>query len=243
VERIPEDWKKYPLALIGTLPAIPPGALCLSLSALGSPGAPVITDFYLVVGVPAEELLFTLTALEACGADPGQIVIYGNPHECPEGFGSLESITEESAEELRARLLQKLQARRQLRLAAAFRQAKTNVLGRQLPEAQLMRTLDITRIAHALCCAYAVTPAIHLRLLHNCLAGEFLLPPTWSAEAPPEILIPETAALLYQALSQEMAPREALREKLNSLSYRARNELLHHVENCVGALTGGKHAA
>lgn len=243
MDRIPEDWKKYPLVLIGSLPAIPPGALCLSPSALGAPGSPLLHDFYLVIGVPASELAATLIAAQASGAEPDQVVVYGNAGDCTGGFGVLDAVPDETAEELRARLLLKLQARRQLRLSAAFHAARRDGIELRLSGDQLSNALDVTRIAHALCCAYSLAPGLHSRLLRGCLQGEPIRT-AWTAEAPPEHLIPETAALVHQALLRGTPLREALREKTAGLSYRARNELLHHVENCVGALTGnGKHAA
>jgi hypothetical protein len=197
VDHTSDDWKKYPLVVIGSLPAIPPGAVSIAPAALGAPGTPCLNDFYVVVALTSESRPATLIALAAGGVAEQQVVVYLRPGECaPTGeFGSL------------------------------------------------TRTLDITRIAHALCCGYSLSPAVHARVLRDCLAGAYDVQSSWAGEISPEILVPGAAEGVHRALVKGVSVREALRDRLVPLSYRARTELLHHCESCVGAVTGARHAA
>jgi hypothetical protein len=245
VDRTSDDWKKYPLAVIGSLPAIPPGAVSLAPTVLGAPGTPCLNNFYVVVALGAESLQATLADLAACGVAEQQVVVYLKAGDCAPGgeFGSLEALEGESNEELRARLLNKLLSQRQRQLPAALRAAHDQGLDRLLAEPALTRTLDVTRIAHALCCGYSLPPAVHARVLRDCLAGAFDVQSSWTGEISPELLVPGAAEGVHRALVKGVSVREALRDRLAPLSYRARTELLHHCESCVGAVTGARNAA
>jgi hypothetical protein len=245
VDHTSDDWKKDPLVVIGSLPAIPPGAVSIAPAALGAPGTPCLNDFYVVVALTSESRPATLIALAAGGVAEQQVVVYLRPGECaPTGeFGSLEALDGESNEELRARLLNKLQSQRQRQLPAALRIAHEQGLDHLVAEPTLTRTLDITRIAHALCCGYSLSPAVHARVLRDCLAGAYDVQSSWAGEISPEILVPGAAEGVHRALVKGVSVREALRDRLVPLSYRARTELLHHCESCVGAVTGARHAA
>lgn len=244
MDAISDDWKKYPLLVIGSLPAMPPGALSLAPSALGAPGAPRPADYYVLIAVSPEAAQPLLLELASAGTRAEQVLLYGAAAaDYAESFGIIEALDDETAEEFRARLLQKLAGQRQRQLPAVLAEAQKGGIQGRLSGNELAAVLDVTRLAHALACAYGLAPAAHARVLRACLAARPEKEEPWASEASPESLIPGAAAMLYAALVENKPAREALRARISSLSYRARTELLHHAESCLGALTGAKHAA
>ncbi|MGZ3656156.1 MAG: hypothetical protein ACXVB9_20915 [Bdellovibrionota bacterium] len=242
MDRISDNWKKYPLLVIGEFPAMPAGAELLALSDAASHN---LNDFYFVV---AQNHAVAVAELLRAKVRPEQIVVYLRAdsffdHPSQLCFGWLDQLEAESGDELRARLLNKLEGQRQKKLLSAFGEANESEITRRLPEAELNRRLDITRIAHSLCCGYGLGPAAHWRILHACLNTGMPEGETWAGDPPVECLIWEAAVFLHDTLAGGKAVREAIRERSTALNYRTRTEFLHQVENCLSALTGARHVA
>jgi hypothetical protein len=241
VDLIADNWKKYPLLVIGELPIALPEAF--PFSAAGANGQPV-NNFYVLVSVSGTELGPTLAKLEEAGLCAAQILPMLRPeepfsHPRQAFLGLFDLIEGESPEEFRTRLLGKLEGQRQKMLSLAFQEAADLGLARQLSEIELSAALDSCRVAHALACGYSFSPLAHLRVLRRCLEPA-ACQGAWPADISAERLIVETSRLLVLCFRHSHSFREQLKEKGAALPFRARSDLLHQVETTLGHLLGGK---
>lgn len=250
VDLIADNWKKYPLLLIGgEFPVSLPEAISFPVSGIGSPGSLPINDFYVLLSVAENELASVLSRLEAVGLSPAQVLPLLKPetpfsHPKQAYLGIFDLIAGESPEEFRARLLGKLEAQRQKMLCVALVEANESGILRALPEHELAAALDTCRMAHALACSYSLSPMAHVRVLRLCLGAAPAHSLSWPADLAIESLIVEASNLLLECFKNSQNFREMLKERAGALPFRARNELLHHVESCLGHLLRGKsHAA
>lgn len=243
MDRIADNWKKYPLLVIGAIPAPLPGAISYPAEAIGTPDSLPIHDFYVIVAVAPAQVEATLARLEQIRLSPAQIIVFlpteipfSHPHK---GFmGVIDGIEGQNAEDFRIRMLSKLESQRQKKLCYALQEAMDNGLPRRRSEAELARALDACRIAHTLACGYALSPLLHARVLRMSLEKEATNPDPWPNDISPERLIVETAVLLLDCFHKGAGFRELLKEKSAALPFRARNDLLHHIETCLAFLTG-----
>lgn len=249
MDRLADNWKKYPLLVIGT-PSIPlPGALELPVSAIGSPGTIPLHDFYVLVCLPAAQAEAAIARLAEAGLPPEQALAWLPSGQGPLGApqpwtGQLEVVDTESPDDARARLLGKLESQRQKKLNCALQEASDRGFDRQLSEAELLRVLDGVRIAHSLACAFSLPPLSHSLALRACLERTSASPGPWAADFTPERLVVECAFLFLDCQEKGTSFREQLKEKSAGLPFRVRSELLHHIETGLGFLVGGKsHAA
>lgn len=249
VDRLAVNWKKYPLLVIGT-PVIPlPGALELPISAIGVPDSIPLHDFYVLVCLPAAQAEAALARLADAGLPPEQALAWLPAGQGPVGAfqpwtGQLEVVESESPDDIRARLLGKLEGQRQKKLNYALQEASDRGLSRHFNEAELLRVLDGVRIAHSLACAFSLPPLSHSLALRACLERSAAAPGPWATDSAPERLVVECAFLFLECQEKGASFREQLKEKSAALPFRVRSELLHHIETGLGFLVGGKnHAA
>jgi len=245
VDLIADNWKKYPLLLIGELATALPEALPFPASGIGAPGSLPINDFYVLVSVSELELAPVLARLETAGLSPAQILPLLRPetqfaHPKLAFLGIFDLIDGESPEEFRARLLGKLEAQRQKMLCMALQEAADRGISRALQENELGAALDACRVAHALACTYSLSPMAHARVLKLCLERGPAQSLPWPADLATERMIVEASLLLLHCFQRGQSFREQLKEKSGALPFRARTDLLHHLESCLGQLLGGK---
>ncbi len=248
MDRLQDNWKKYPLLVIGQPGISVPGAEELSLSAIGQSGAPHINNFYILLSTPSAELTSALKLLSASGFPREQLVAcLSNGPALPLEFlpwaGTLEMIDGETPDEIRSRLLARLEAQRQKKLNIALQEAQERGITRNYPDAELGQLLDGTRIAHALACAYSLPPLSHSAALRSCLDRPSAPIAAWGPESSHERVIVDCAFLFLDCQSRGVNFREQLKERSAGLSFRARSELLHHIESGLGFLLGGKSNA
>ncbi len=249
MDRISDNWKKYPLLVVGELPFSPPGALSLDPAKIGGPECPSLNNFYIIVALPADSHDLAIARLEEAKVTPDQIIVFlraelpfSHPRQAL--LGVMEVIEGESGEEFRARLHGRLEAQRQKKLLFALHEASELGIARRCSDLELVQALDITRISHALACGYGLCPETHRKVLRAALATNAPPPAPWTGEVPTEKLIPEAAALLHDCAAKNLNFRDTLKERTAALSFRARTDLLHQIESCLGILLGGKgHAA
>ena len=245
-DRIADNGKKYQLLVVGEMPAPPSGSVSLSPEKIADPFPINLNDFYIVLALSDERLENAIVSLESQGVSPAQILVYRRldaPFRHPQEllFGFLDQIEGEGAEELRARLLARLEAQRQKKLLVVLQEIQESGAAYRLEEAELQRLLDVLRVAHSLCCGYDLAPAAHFRVLRACAGSR--QEHAWSGDPSPESLLPEAAALVADTLLRGGSVREALRERAVGLSFRARSDLQHQVESCLSTLLGGRNAA
>ncbi len=247
MEKIPESGKKLPLLVVGKLPIALPGASALEIALLHSQNAPFVQDFYVIVGQPAPEAEATLKALYAAGLSSDQVLIVipieqAIQNETKSHHCVIERFASESMEEFRVRLLARLEMLRQMKLTTALTEAQNTGHIWQLQEQELSKTLDATRIAHALACGYALSPLSHAKVLRETLGGACKLEVA-AGELKPDRLIPPVATALSDAFHRGEPAREAIRRLSSGLSFRTRTDLLHQIETYLAPLLGGKNAA
>ncbi len=245
MDRISDNGKKAPLLVLGELSAVLPGASSCKPANLPLSN---INDFYVVLALPIAERDDVLATLAGSGLLADQLVLCLRGDVPPRdprwaGCGILENVDGETAEELRSRVLARVEGQRQKKLVTLLREAHDGGLARRLPETELARALDVTRLAHALACGYGLPPSAHARTLRAALELPAPTGAPWTGEPIPECLIPLAAAVLVDAILRGASCREVIRERAASLSFRARNDLFHQVDACLGSLPGGKHAA
>jgi len=250
VDLIADNWKKYPLLLVGSEFSVSlPEAIPFPVSGIGAPAGLPINDFYVLVAVAEEELMPVISRLEASGVCAAQILPLLKPetsfwHAKQAFFGLFDLIEGESPEEFRSRLLGKLEVQRQKMLCVSLQEAHDRGISRTLPENELGAVLDTCRMAHALACSYSLSPMAHAHVLRLCLDGAKKQNLPWPADLSCENLVVETSLLLLDCFQRSQNFRDVLKEKGASLPFRTRSELLHHVESCLGQFLGGKsHAA
>jgi len=245
VDLIADNWKKYPLLLVGELSGFLPEAQQFSVTTIGAPGPIILNNYYVVVSAEEGERSSVLAQLQSSGLCPAQLIVLLSPessfsHERQAFIGQLDLIAGESADEFRSRLLGKLEAQRQKMLSYVLQEAADTGIARSLTELELGTTLDSCRIAHALACSYALSPAAHERVLRSCFALTKTPGCSQSADSAVERLIVDASLLLLQCFRDGTSFRDHLKERNASLPFRARNDLLHHVEATLGHLLRGK---
>ncbi len=249
VDLIADNWKKYPLLLIGELAQALPEALPFPESGIGAPSSLPINDFYILISTSSEKFESLISRLEATGLSSAQILLMLPPevefsHPQISFFGIVDQIDGECAEEFRARLLGKLEGQRQKLLCAALQQAAENGVARNFPDSELASALDACRIGHALASSYSLSPRSHCRVLRLCLERIPFTACPWANDVSLEKLIHETSLLLLDCTRRGTSFRDGLKEMSGALPFKARNDLLHHVESALGHLLGGRsHAA
>lgn len=248
MDRLQDNWKKYPLLVIGQPGISVPGSAELSLSEIATPGAPDINKHYILLALPSGELPAALNLLSASGFPREQLValLSGGlalPPEFLPWAGTLELADGETPDEIRSRLLGRLETQRQKKLNFAFHEAQERGITRSFSEAELAKLLDGTRIAHALACAYSLPPHLHSAALRSCLERPSAPFGAWGPESSHERVIVDCAFLFLDCQSRGINFREQLKERSAGLSFRLRSELLHHIESGLGFLLGGKSNA
>lgn len=248
MDRLQDNWRKYPLLVIGQPGINVPGAAELSLPAIGAPGAPDINNFYVLLALPAADMASALRLLAASGFPREQLVAFlsGGPGLPPEFLpwaGTLELVEGETPDDIRSRLLGRLEGQRQKKLNFALHEAHERGITRSFTEPELAKLLDGIRIAHALACAYALPPLSHSAALRSCLERPTAPLAAWGPESSHERVIVDCAFLFLDCQSRGMNFREQLKERSAGLSFRVRSELLHHIESGLGFLLGGKSNA
>ena len=245
-DRLADNAKKYPLLLIGELSFLTLDARHLAKEDLEQMAEGSLDDFYVLIALPLSETEESLEILKNLKLSPEQILIYGDTGRLQARLHDffmcfLEKIEGENGEELRARLLARLESQRQKKLALALQSAELSGLPGKISEDEMIRTVDCLRLAHALSCGYNLSPAAHRNVLRECMEPAATLP--WVGEPRPEQLLPEAARLIVETAGKGGSIRDALRDRSSSLSFRSRNELLHQVESCLSGILGGKNAA
>lgn len=249
MEKASDTWKKYPLITMGAPPFAVPSLSALPLDAKNLPDASTLKDSYVLITPTEDGASHLLEQLLAASASADQIILLLTPqipfqHPQQHIFGLMEWIEGEPAEEFRARLLVRLEAQRQKKLMFVMQEAVESGITRNLTESDLCNALDTVRVAHALACAYALSPALHAQALRACFDGSLNLSTPWLTDLPAEILIPQASAFLVDCATLGVNIREAFKERTAHLPFRVRSELLHHIEINLGFLLGGKsHAA
>ena len=248
MDRISDNWKKYPLLVVGELPFTLPGAVSLLPSNVGGSEFPSLNDFYIIISVDRLSIDAAISLLESTNVSPDQMIVFLSAelsfdHPKQAFMGVMENIEGENADEFRARLLGRLECQRQKKLLFAMHEASQLGIARRLNETELCHTLDITRIAHALACGYGLSPESHRKVLRACLEGMITANISWDQNVSIEKLIPEAGAFILECAAKGINFRDALKERASALSFRARTDLLHQIENCLGLLLGGKNNA
>lgn len=250
MERGSETGRRLPLLVIGDPPWPLPEAARAEAGAISREAVPNINNFYILVALPPLEASAALESLQRAGVSAEQVIVL-MPAEQPFAhplqpfLGTIDWVEGECAEELRARLLRRVELQRQKKLPFLLLEFGSGEAARGMPEAELGRAIDSARIAHALACSLALSPSQHDAAIRACLLGTAArAEQPWPADLAPERLVAETAVLAQEALTRGLPVRDGIRERSVALPFRARADLLHQIENCLGALPGGKkHAA
>lgn len=245
MDPIADNWKKYPLLVIGDLTVSLPEATPISALSLGNAQVLSLHNFYVLVCAQDAELPSLVARLEELQLSPTQIILLLRPettfsHSRLAFLGEICQIDGENADEFRARLLGKLDAQRQKKISFALQEAMDAGVSRRLAESELALSLDACRISHALACSFSLSPAAHDRVLRRSLEKCEMASRPWPNDISSENLIGETSLLLLDCFLRGKNFRDSLKEKSIYLPFRARNELLRHIETSLGFLLGGK---
>ncbi len=243
-----DNGKRYPILQIGKLPFSIPGALELPLSAIGASHSIPVNEFYVLLGASGGNIENATKLLKA-GLPPDQLIVCSLSFtELPPQFrpwvGSLDLLENETIEEFRLRLLARLEIQRQKKLNYALQSASEHSPSNASDGIDLSIRIDGARITHSLACAYALSPHSHSLALKAAIENAPHGAEPWAAETTTEELILKCAFLLLDCQARGNSFKEQFKERSAALPFRARSELLHHIETGLGFLLGGKsHAA
>jgi hypothetical protein len=181
-----------------------------------------------------------LEALAQASVPADQIVLA-----CGEGFhariaepcmGVLEILPSDTTEELRQRLLARLETQRHRKLAQEIENARNIGLPSDLRAEEWSVRLETAHLTHGFCCAMELPASVHGQALRSALRnGE--IPACWPTEL--ASLLPLCARLALQHWQTPALFREEFRKHAGGLPFRLRTDLRNVVERCLESIWKG----
>lgn len=234
----PEKNSRLPVLVLGEAPAALSPFACIPLSEKSFPSDPDI--YFLLCARDESALRPALEALAQASVPADQILLA-----CGEGFharaadpcmGVLEILPGDSTEELRQRLLCRLETQRHRKLTQEIENARHVGLPSELSAEEWAARLETAHLTHSFSCALELPASVHGRALRSALRSG---PAShcWPAEL--DSLLPLCARLALQHWQTPTLFREAFRQHAAALPFRLRTDLRNVVERCLESIWKG----
>lgn len=225
--------------VLGHAPAALSPFACISLTEKSFPSDPDL--YFLLCAREEAELRAALEALAQASVPADQIIIARG-----EGFfsrsvgpftGILEILPSDSTEELRQRLIARLETQRHRKLTQEIESTRNIGLPSELEAEDWALRLEAAHLTHGFCCAMELPASLHGLALRSALRGESTGPASW----PPELsaLLPLCARLALQHWQTPALFREEFRKQASALPFRLRTDLRNVVERCLESVWKG----
>ena len=230
---------RLPILVLGHAPAALSPFACIPLSETSFPSDPDL--YFLLCAREETELRAALEALAQASVPADQIIIAGG-----EGFfsrtvepftGLLEILASDSTEELRHRLVARLETQRHRKLTQEIETARNAGLPSGLKAEDWTLRLEIAHLTHGFCCALELPASVHGLAIRSALRGENTDPACWPTELAE--LLPLCARLALQHWQTPTLFREEFRKQAGSLPFRLRTDLRNVVERCLESIWKG----
>jgi hypothetical protein len=230
---------RLPILVLGHAPAALSPFACISLTEKSFPSDPDL--YFLLCAREEAELRAALEALAQASVPADQIIIARG-----EGFfsrsvdpftGILEILPSDSTEELRQRLIARLETQRHRKLTQEIESTRNIGLPSELEAEDWALRLEAAHLTHGFCCAMELSASVHGLALRSALRGESTGPASW----PPELsdLLPLCARLALQHWQTPALFREEFRKQASALPFRLRTDLRNVVERCLESVWKG----
>lgn len=224
--------------MLGDAPTALSPFACIPLSEKSFPSDP---DLYFLLCAREEAgLRAALDALSQASVPADQIILasgeefqtrIANPF-----MGMLEILPTDTNEELRHRLLNRLETQRHRKLSQEIENARNIGLPSELNAEEWTTRLETAHLTHSFCCALELPASLHGLALRSALAqGE--IPANWPAEQAE--LLPICARLALQHWQTPAQFREEFRKQAGALPFRLRTDLRNVVERCLESVWKG----
>jgi hypothetical protein len=230
---------RLPILVLGHAPAALSPFACIPLSEKSFPSDPDL--YFLLCAREEAELRAALEALAQASVPADQIIIA-----CGEGFfsrtidpftGFLEILPSDSTEELRHRLVARLETQRHRKLTQEIESARNIGLPSELKAEDWTLRLETAHLTHGFCCSLELPASMHGLALRSALLGEKTVADCWPTELAE--LLPLCARLALQHWQTPALFREEFRKQAAALPFRLRTDLRNVVERCLEGIWKG----
>lgn len=234
----PEKNSRLPILVLGDAPAALSPFACIPLTEKSFPADP---DLYFLLCAREEAALRpALEALAQASVPADQIILASGEGLHARGadpcMGLLEILPGDSTEELRHRLLARLETQRHRKLTQEIENARNIGLPSDLSAEEWAARLETTHLTHGFCCAMELPPSVHGAALRFAL-HQPNLPACWPTEL--SALLPLCARLALKHWQTPGLFREEFRQQAGALPFRLRTDLRNVVERCLESIWKG----
>jgi hypothetical protein len=225
--------------VLGHAPAALSPFACIPLNEKSFPSDPDL--YFLLCAREEAELRAALEALAQAQVPADQILLAHG-----EGFfsraadpfvGALEMLPSDSTEELRHRLIARLETQRHRKLAQEIEAARNIGLPSALEAEDWALRLETAHLTHGFCCSLELAASTHGLALRSALRGGNPNEAPWPTE--PADLLPLCARLALQHWQTPALFREEFRKLAGTLPFRLRTDLRNVVERCLESVWKG----
>jgi hypothetical protein len=235
----PEKNSRLPILVLGDAPAaaLSPFA-CISLTEKSFPADPDL--YFLLCARDEASLRPALEALAQASVPSDQIILASGEGLHSRGaeacMGVLEIFADDSTEELRLRLLARIETQRHRKLAQEIEMARNEGVPSELSAEEWATRLEIAHLTHGFCCAMELPASMHGSALRSALRnGETAA--CWPTEL--AALLPLCARLALRHWQTPALFREEFRQHAAALPFRLRTDLRNVVERCLESIWKG----
>lgn len=234
----PEKNSRLPILVLGDAPASLSPFACIPLSEKFFPSDPDL--YFLLCARDEAGLRSALEALAQAAIPPDQIILA-----CGEGLhghaadpfvGVLEILASDTSEEVRQRLVARLETQRHRKLTQEIENARNIGLPSDLRAEEWATRLETAHLTHGFCCAMELPASVHGQAL-RCALREGEIPACWPTEL--QALLPLCARLALRHWQTPALFREEFRQHAGALPFRLRTDLRNVVERCLESIWKG----
>lgn len=234
----PEKNSRLPILVLGDAPAALSPFACIPLSEKSFPSDPDL--YFLLCASDEASLRSPLEALAQAGVPPDQIILArgeGLHARAADPFmGVLEILANDTAEDLRHRLVTRLETQRHRKLAQEIEAARNIGLPSDLHAEEWATRLETAHLTHGFCCAMELPASVHGQALRSALR-QSAIPASWPTDL--DSLLPLCARLALQHWQTPALFREEFRQQAGALPFRLRTDLRNVVERCLERIWKG----
>lgn len=234
----PEKISRLPILVLGDAPAALSPFACIPLSEKSFPSDPDL--YFLLCARDEASLRPALEALAQASVPADQIILAsgaGFHSRVADPFvGVLEILASDTTEDLRHRLMNRLETQRHRKLTQEIENARNTGLPSGLRAEEWTSRIETAHLTHSFCCAMDLPASVHGSALRSALR-ESESPACWPTEL--SSLLPLCARLALQHWQTPALFREDFRRHAGALPFRLRTDLRNIVERCLESIWKG----